>query len=125
MSVPQIEIPPNVALPGPALQRDLSVAVAAESTASIDERVRKSLGARAAGLQEVIVLSQTRYLDLSTSSRRRLGIAPGQVHVQLRLVIRDLERTLSADEANELRDAVVDVLHEGAVRTWASREMQL
>jgi hypothetical protein len=45
--------------------------------------------------------------------------------VQLRLVIGDLERTLSADEANELRDAVVDILHEGAVRTWASREMQL
>jgi phenylalanyl-tRNA synthetase alpha chain len=120
MSVPQIEIPHS-----PTLQRDLSIAVAAESAASIDERVRKSLGARASGLQEVIVLSQTRYLDLSTSSRRRLGIAPGQVHVQLRLVIRDLERTLSADEANELRDAVVDILHEGAVRTWASREMQL
>jgi len=120
MSVSQIEIPHS-----PALQRELSVAVAADSTMSVDERVRASLGERAASLEEIIVLSQTRYVDLSTSSRRRLGIAPGQVHLQLRLVIRDLERALSSDEANELRDAVVDVLHEGAVRTWVSREMQL
>jgi phenylalanyl-tRNA synthetase alpha chain len=120
MSVLPIEVPH-----GPAFQRDLSIAIAADSASSIDGRVRAFLGDRAAGLEEIIVLSQTRYMDLSTSSRRRLGIAPGQVHLQLRLVIRDLERTLTSAEANELRDAVVDVLHEGAVRTWTSREMQL
>lgn len=121
MSVSQIEIPPSPA----RQQRDLSVAVGADSTLSVDQRVRASLGERAASLEEIIVLSQTRYVELSTSSRRRLGIAPGQVHLQLRLVIRDLDRVLSSDEANELRDAVVDVLHEGAVKNWVSREMQL
>jgi len=45
--------------------------------------------------------------------------------VLLRLVIRDLDRTLTSDEANELRDSVYAVLHEGSVRTWASKEMQL
>jgi len=40
-------------------------------------------------------------------------------------VIRDHDRTLTSDDANELRDAVVGLLHEGAVRTWVSREMQL
>ena len=107
----------------PALHRDLSVAVT--SVAEVDERVRAFLGDRAAGVEEITVLSQTRYMDLSTSARRRLGIAPGQVHLQLRLVIRDHDRTLTSDDANELRDAVVGLLHEGAVRTWVSREMQL
>jgi phenylalanyl-tRNA synthetase alpha chain len=45
--------------------------------------------------------------------------------VLLRLVIRDLERTLTSAEANELRDAVYAVLHQGSVKTWASKEMQL
>jgi phenylalanyl-tRNA synthetase alpha chain len=107
------------------LQRDVSVAMATDSAGTIDNRVRAALAERANDLEQIIVLSQTRYMDLSTSSRRRLGIAPGQVHLQLRLVIRDGERTLTSDDANELRDAVVDVLHEGAVRNWASREMQL
>jgi phenylalanyl-tRNA synthetase alpha chain len=124
MSVSQIEIP-HSPLSAARLQRDLSVAVSAEAAASIDDRVRSSLGDRADSLEQIVVLSQTRYMDLSMSLRRRLGIAPGQVHLQLRLVIRDLDRTLTSDDANELRDAVVDVLHEGAVRTWVSREMQL
>ena len=124
MSASQIEIP-HRPLSTAALQRDLSVAVAAESVASIGERVRAALGERADSLEDILVLSQTRCMDLSTSSRRRLGIAAGQVHLQVRLVIRDLQRTLTSDDANELRDAVVDVLHEGAVRTWVSREMQL
>ena len=124
MSASQIEIP-HRPLSTAALQRDLSVAVGAESVASIGERVRAALGERADSLEDILVLSQTRCMDLSTSSRRRLGIAAGQVHLQLRLVIRDLQRTLTSDDANELRDAVVDVLHEGAVRTWVSREMQL
>lgn len=109
--------------PVPLLQRDLSIAVG--SVDAIEARVRLLLGDRAHGLERITVLSQTRYLDLSTSARRRLGISPGQIHAQLRLVIRDDERTLTSEEANELRDAVVGVLHEGAVRTWASREMQL
>jgi phenylalanyl-tRNA synthetase alpha chain len=45
--------------------------------------------------------------------------------VLLRLVIRDLERTLTSAEANELRDAVYAALHRGSVKTWASKEMQL
>ena len=132
MSVSKIEASPSVpshASPArgederKALHRDLSVAVV--SVADVDERVRTGLGTRAAGLEKITILSQTRYLDLSTSARRRLGISPGQIHLQLRLVIRDLEGNLTSDEANELRDAVVGLLHEGAVRTWVSREMQL
>jgi phenylalanyl-tRNA synthetase alpha chain len=64
-------------------------------------------------------------LELSLAARRRLGIAPGQKNVLVRLVIRDLDRTLTSAAANELRDAVYAVLHQGSVSTWAAKEMQL
>jgi phenylalanyl-tRNA synthetase alpha chain len=44
---------------------------------------------------------------------------PGQKNVLLRIVIRDLVRTLTRQEANQLRDAVYAALHEGSVWQWA------
>lgn len=106
----------------PAIRRDLSIAVASELTAEeLGDRVRGRLdGEATAGIEEIIVLSETAYADLSMQARMRLGIQPGQKNVLLRLVIRDLERTLTSHAANELRDRVYALLHEGAVHTWAS-----
>lgn len=110
----------------PPIYRDLSVAVAEEANAQeLGDQVRSSLAAASASIESVEVLAETSYLDLSLAARRRLGIAPRQKNVLLRLVIRDLERTLTSAEANELRDAVYAVLHRGSVKTWASKEMQL
>jgi phenylalanyl-tRNA synthetase alpha chain len=110
----------------PPMYRDLSVAVAAEaSTEELGDQVRSSLAAASGSIESVEVLAQTPYLDLSLPARRRLGISPRQKNVLLRLVIRDLERTLTSAEANELRDAVYAVLHQGSVMSWASKEMQL
>jgi phenylalanyl-tRNA synthetase alpha chain len=110
----------------PPIYRDLSVAVAEEANVEeLGDRVRSTLAAASGSIESVEVLSETSYLELSLAARRRLGISPHQKNVLLRLVIRDLERTLTSAEANELRDAVYAVLHEGSVRTWASKEMQL
>jgi len=112
--------------PQPPIYRDLSIAVAAEANAEeLGDRVRSSLAAASGSIESIDVLSETSYLELSLAARRRLGIAARQKNVLLRLVIRDLDRTLTSAEANELRDAVYAVLHEGSVRTWASKEMQL
>lgn len=110
----------------PPIYRDLSVAVAGEVSAEeLGDRVRSSLAAASGSIESIEVLSETSYLELSIAARRRLGISPPQKNVLLRLVIRDLDRTLTSAEANQLRDAVYAVLHEGSVRTWASKEMQL
>ena len=110
----------------PPIYRDLSVAVAQEANAEeLGDQVRSSLAAASASIESVEVLAETSYLDLSLAARRRLGITPRQKNVLLRLVIRDLERTLTSAEANELRDAVYAALHRGSVKTWASKEMQL
>lgn len=110
----------------PAIQRDLSLAVASERNAEeLGDRVRAALDDRtAAGLEEISIVAETPYAELSPVAQSRLGIAPHQKNVVLRLVIRDLERTLTSREANELRDAVYDVLHEGSVKTWAARGPQ-
>ena len=87
--------------------------------------MRSSLASASGSIESVEVLSETSCLELSLAARTAPGIAPGQKNVLLRLVIRDLERTLTSAEANELRDDMYAVLHEGSVRTWAAKEMQL
>jgi phenylalanyl-tRNA synthetase alpha chain len=110
----------------PAIQRDLSVAVDASlTTEEFGDRVRSALGAGSGAIESIEVLSETSYLELSIAARRRLGIDSRQKNVLLRLVIRDLERTLTSAEANCVRDAVYGALHEGSVGTWASKELQL
>jgi phenylalanyl-tRNA synthetase alpha chain len=38
---------------------------------------------------------------------------PGQDNVLLRVVMRPMDRTMTADDANALRDRIHDALHEG------------
>jgi phenylalanyl-tRNA synthetase alpha chain len=103
-----------------AMRRDLSIAVPAETTREeLGDRARNALGARCSSVEAIEVLSETPYANLSAVARERLGISPGQKNVLLRVVIRDLERTLTAAEANALRDTVYSVLHAGATHTWA------
>ncbi len=105
----------------PAVRRDLSLATARDRTPEeIGDRVRQALGARADALEAVEVLSETPAEALPAAAAERLGILPGQKNVLVRLVIRDLARTLTAAEANRLRDAVYAALHEGTAWQWAA-----
>jgi phenylalanyl-tRNA synthetase alpha chain len=105
----------------PATARDLSLAVADQLDAELlGDRVRDLLGPDAEAVEEVAVLAETGHDDLPEAARRRMGLAPGQKNVLLRLVLRDLRRTLSTSEANALRDRVYAGLHEGSAHEWAS-----
>ena len=104
----------------PAIERDLSIAVDSTVTAEeLGDRVRSVLGARCKSVEEIAVVSEANYLDLPPAARARLGISSHQKNVLLRLVIRDLERTLTSREANQLRDDVYAAVHEGSVKSWA------
>jgi phenylalanyl-tRNA synthetase alpha chain len=105
----------------PPVRRDMSIAVAADRTPEeLGDRVRQALGARVESLESIEVLSETPYEQLPPQARERIGIAPGQKNVLVRIVIRDLVRTLTSAEANALRDAVYAALHEGSAWQWAS-----
>lgn len=98
-----------------AARRDLSLAVEEGATAEeLGDRVRVALGRDAESVEEVALLSETPRDALPAAARARLGLAPGQKNVLLRVVLRAADRDLSRAEANGLRDRVWAALHAGA-----------
>jgi phenylalanyl-tRNA synthetase alpha chain len=98
----------------PAVSRDLSVAVEADATdESLGDLVREALGQSADSVELVQVLSETPAADVPPVAAERLGIRPGQKNVLLRVVLRNLDRTLTNIEANMLRDRIYAVVHQG------------
>jgi phenylalanyl-tRNA synthetase alpha chain len=106
----------------PPVRRDLSVAVAADDTVEdLGDRVRHVLGPDADAVEEVAVLSETPPDRLPAQAVARLGLRPGQKNVLVRVVLRHLERTLTDEEANRMRDRVYAALHQGSAHQWAAR----
>ncbi len=104
----------------PAIRRDLSIAIDAESDAEwLGDRVRQALGAQAESIEAIEVLSETPYELLPGAAIGRLGMRAGQKNVLLRLVLRDPVRTLTDEEANHIRNAVYRAVHEGEAWQWA------
>jgi len=106
----------------PPVRRDLSIAVAAETTPEeLGDRVRAALGDRAAAVEAIEVLSETPRHELPSRAAERLGLQPGQKNVLVRIVLRHPTKTLLDREANELRDSVYAAVHEGTEWAWATR----
>ena len=104
----------------PAVTRDLSVAVAGDDDEEIlGDRVRDALGGDASRVEEVRVLSATAYGQLPAAAIGRLGAKPGQKNLLVRITLRDLDKTLTSDTANALRDQVYRALHQGTEYQWA------
>jgi phenylalanyl-tRNA synthetase alpha chain len=104
----------------PPMTRDLSVAVAEdEDEETLGDRVRDALGTEAPCVEEVRVLSATACDRLPASAARRLGARPGQKNLLVRVVLRDLEKTLTNEAANSLRDRIYLAIHQGTEYQWA------
>jgi phenylalanyl-tRNA synthetase alpha chain len=104
----------------PPVRRDLSIAVAAEATSEeLGDRVRDALGDRADAVEAIEMLAETPGEELAPQAAERLGLQPGQKNVLLRVVLRHPTKTLTDQEANDLRDSVYAAVHEGTEWTWA------
>jgi phenylalanyl-tRNA synthetase alpha chain len=98
----------------PPIRRHLSIAVGIiDDAEELGDRVRQALGNDSQSVETIRVLSETLYADLPTQAVERLGLRPGQKNVLLEIVLRDLERTLTDEDANQLRDRIYDSLHQG------------
>lgn len=98
----------------PPVRRDLSVVLDADTDdEQVGDLVRAALRQRAGDLESVTVHGRTDAAALPAAARERLGIDPGQVNALVRLLIRPLDRTLTAAEANVLRNDVYRALHRG------------
>jgi phenylalanyl-tRNA synthetase alpha chain len=107
----------------PAVRRDLSVAVDAEPDDEIlGDRIRDALGADADAVEDVAILSSTAPEDLPGPAAARLGARPGQRNLLVRVVLRHLERTLTDEEANSLRDRIYAAIHQGTRHQWAAAQ---
>jgi phenylalanyl-tRNA synthetase alpha chain len=105
----------------PAITRDLSVAVSPEEDEeTLGDRVRDALGADARRVEEIRVLSATAYEELPAPAAARLGARPGQRNLLVRVVLRDLDTTLTNEAANQLRDQIYRALHQGTRYQWAA-----
>ncbi|MFK0191921.1 hypothetical protein [Kitasatospora sp. NPDC090308] len=106
----------------PAIRRDLSVAVdGADLAEDLGDRVRDALGPDADRVETVEILSATPCRALPPQALARLGARPDQQNLLLKVVLRDLRRTLTDADANALRDRVYAALHQGTVHQWAVR----
>jgi phenylalanyl-tRNA synthetase alpha chain len=106
----------------PPARRDLSIAAAADTTPEeLGDQVRAALGERAGSVEQVRVLAETPWRDVPVSARIRLGLRPDERNVLLRVVLRDLDRTLTAAEVNELRDRIYAAVHHGGQGSVSER----
>ena len=106
----------------PEVRRDLSIAVDdVPSAEELGDRVRAALGEHQDLVEAVTILSSTPAARLPAAAVARLGIGPAQTNLVLRVVLRSLDRTLTHEECNELRDAIYAALHRGTQHVWASR----
>ncbi len=106
----------------PLVRRDLSVAIEGDDDVeTLGDRVRNALGPAADAVEEVSIISESDFEHVPRAARERLGLRPGQRNVVVRIVLRDLRRTLSSAEANVLRDRVFAAIHRGTVDSWAAR----
>ena len=104
----------------PAITRDLSIAVPAdEDEETLGDKVREALGADARCVEEVRILSATACSQLPAAAIARLGASPGQKNLLVRVVLRDLDTTLTSATANILRDRIYRALHQGTQHQWA------
>jgi phenylalanyl-tRNA synthetase alpha chain len=105
----------------PAVRRDLSVAVDPdEDDETLGDRIRDALGADADCVENVAILSSTPGADLPEAVVARLGARPGQRNLLVRVVLRPLERSLTDEEANVLRDRIYAAIHQGTRHQWAN-----
>lgn len=54
-------------------------------------------------------------LELPAAARIRLGIEAGQVNLLVRILLRPIDRTLTSEQANALRNRIYAAVHAGPV----------
>lgn len=100
----------------PPARRDISVVTGREEDEeTVGDRIRTALGDDADVVESVELLSRTTHEELPAAARSRLGIEPEQVNLLLRVTLRPIDRTLTSEHANSIRNTIYRAVHEGPV----------
>jgi phenylalanyl-tRNA synthetase alpha chain len=90
----------------PPIGRDLSIAVGTDyDVDDLGDKLRDAQGADADEVEEVTLMSEVTYAQLPAEARSPLGMSEQQRNLLVRVIFH-LERALTDDEANVLRDRI-------------------
>lgn len=102
--------------PLPPARRDISVVVDdEEDEETLGDLIRVALAEDAEVIEAVDLLDSTPHEALPDGARRRLETRPGQSNMLLRIILRPIDRTLTSQEANTIRNAIYRAVHQGPV----------
>jgi phenylalanyl-tRNA synthetase alpha chain len=105
----------------PPVRRDLSLVMERDTDEeALGDAIRSALGEQAAVIERVEVLAETPYEALPEAARARLGLRSDQKNALVRVTLRALDRTLTHQECNALRDTIYAAVHRGSVWEWAA-----
>lgn len=102
----------------PPTRRDISVVVddeEDEDEETLGDHVRAAVSEDVEVIESVDVLERTAYDDLPAAARERLAIRPGQSNMLVRIILRPIDRTLTSQEANAIRNTIYRAVHQGPV----------
>jgi len=89
----------------PLIRQDMSVSVSLETNEEdICESLKDALGIDSEVIEEITITSETPYEALPVKAIERLGIRPDQKNLLIRVILRSPERSLTHEEANEMRN---------------------
>lgn len=98
----------------PPISRDMSYTIPGDYTEEdINEEIKIAFGEKSYLVENVVIQSRTKYVDLPEIAREKLGAQPGQDNVLVRITLRHPDVTLTKKEANELYDQAYPKLHKG------------
>jgi len=89
----------------PQVRQDISVSVSQETNEEdVCEAIKDVLGSNAEVVEEITIISETPYEHLPPKAIERLGINPDQKNMLIKVILRSHERSLTHEEANQMRD---------------------
>jgi phenylalanyl-tRNA synthetase alpha chain len=98
----------------PAIKRDLSYSVPKEYVEEdISQEIEGAIGKDIESLESVELLNETDYSDLNEIARKKLGIKSNQKNVLVRITLRDLNRSLTKQEANQIYERIYKKVNYG------------
>jgi phenylalanyl-tRNA synthetase alpha chain len=99
----------------PSSSKDISVAVDKDiQEEEIGALIYETYPQYIDSIEEIRVLSETPYEKLPQSALDRMGLDSSQKNLLIRIVIRSLSKTLTMEEAKEIRNGIYKTLHQGS-----------
>lgn len=98
----------------PPISRDMSYCIPENYTEEdINEEIKDAFGDKVFLVENVKIVSRTKYADLLPVAREKLGASPSQDNILVNITLRHPDLTLTKKEANQLYENVYPKLNKG------------